>query len=303
MRADYAPCRRAGHCCPGVIMSAKFDGEGEEPMCLECADAEPCVFQRLAGRGRDASSTRAEVNIFGELNAAAAQGQVIHRTPEELGIARESKDEPRVPSWIKPPTDTGPGSVGRNVVDRAARKVQQAQLKEIGGELVLMPAGAVMGAEPLEGFIAERRKEGKAMPKNNGRIPEEIRLKILAELPGVSNGEVGRKYDVAEGTVWYIRNKAGIRSTAKPGTREGAGERHAVAVIPKAKPAARSVAIEPQRPGTAAALIGALDRLDAREEYISLQFAVPEVIAMLSGMSDEKRRAFMSAGIRAALLA
>jgi hypothetical protein len=280
MRADCAPCRRAGHFFPGVIMSAKFDGEGEEPMCLECADAEPCVFQRLAGRGRDASSTRAEVNIFGELNAAAAQGEVIHRTPEELGIAREIKDEPRAPSWIKPPTDTGPGSVGRNVVDRAARKVQQAQLKEIGGELVLMPAGAVMGAEPLEGFVAERRKEGEGM---QGRVVNREKCAHPGcEHPAVEGGK-------------YCSKKHAWKNSYVPAAQR-------VNIVKPTK-AIQHVAIEPQRPGTAAALIGALDRLDAREEYISLQFAVPEVIAMLSGMNDEKRRAFMSAGIRAALLA
>ncbi len=58
--------------------------------------------------------------------------------------------------------------------------------------------------------------------KAGGRIPEEIRTKIIAEPASMSSREVGEKYGVKEGSVWYIRSKAGVHSTASPGKRYSA---------------------------------------------------------------------------------
>jgi hypothetical protein len=61
--------------------------------------------------------------------------------------------------------------------------------------------------------------------KSGGRIPEEIRIKILAEPVSESNREIGEKYGIKEGAVWYIRNKAGIHSAAVGGPRKTATAR------------------------------------------------------------------------------
>ena len=47
---ECAPCRRKGHFCPALIWSAKFEGEGDEPMCFECADGEACAHERVVGQ-------------------------------------------------------------------------------------------------------------------------------------------------------------------------------------------------------------------------------------------------------------
>lgn len=117
---------------------------------------------------RPESSVSLELNGYGEIEFACDRpGPVIHRTPEELGIAREVKEvQPRGPSWFKPSPDFGRGSLARDVRRRAkpAKASVSADVEEplrvIGGEAVRMPVRAVMGAEPLDGFIAERASTG-----------------------------------------------------------------------------------------------------------------------------------------------
>ncbi len=259
------------------------------------------------------SSVSPSFDEFGELVFACdGPGPVIHRTPEELGIPRVVVDAPRTMSWTRPSSDTGPGSLGRNgqrqraratiagtmqqnresamrSVERintvskaaslAAKKMLEAELRVVGGEPVLMPPGATMGAEPLEGFIAERKKE-KAMqgvkPRPDGPKCAVEGCDLLAA--------VGRA---------YCSKKHGWKSSYVP-----AAKRNALAAPKKMQP----VEIEAERPGSAAALITALDKIDGREDRITLEFAVPEVVQILLELDDGKRRAFLSAGLRAALL-
>lgn len=147
------------------------------------------------------------------------------------------------------------------------------------------------------------------MPKNNGRIPDEIKVKILAEPVTESNGAVGRKYGVQEGTVWYIRKQAGIRSAAKMGRPSAGMAAKPVAPARNAAKAPRGamipVEIDPQRPGTAAALLGALERIEhGGERYaIQLNLSGAEIVEVICGLSAAQRAAFFSAGLRAAFLA
>jgi hypothetical protein len=66
----------------------------------------------------------------------------------------------------------------------------------------------------------------------------------------------------------------------------------------------QTVQIDPQRPGTAAALINALSKLDADAERVKVEIELTrvEVAQMLDRLGPQQRDAFLSAGLRAALL-
>ncbi|QNI34499.1 AsnC family protein [Alloacidobacterium dinghuense] len=57
------------------------------------------------------------------------------------------------------------------------------------------------------------------LEENVIRTTDDIKQKIIAADPSISNVELGRRLGVKDGTVFYIRKQHGIRSTAKPGTR------------------------------------------------------------------------------------
>ena len=115
-----------------------------------------------------------------------------------------------------------------------------------------------------------------------------------------ANGAVGRKYGVSDGAVWYIRNKAGLRSTATPGVRKAVSVRAMVPARPKHAEGVQSVQIEPRRPGTASALIDALDKVDG--EKLQIELTMGEVAQIVGRMDAARRNAFISAGLRAVLL-
>lgn len=275
---------------------------------------------------RPESSVSLEIDELGEIVFAADRsGPVIHRTPEELGIPRVVPDvlERKIPtmSWadgraLSPMRAAGVKRDRRPAMQTvkpakilSANEVRAREdiepLRVIGGEPVRMPADAVMGAEPLAEFIHERKKESRMR-----KISEETRAQILAEPTSMSNGAVGKKYGIAEGTVWYIRNKAGIRSTAKPGIQTGAATepKKAKALKPAAlttKPRmpGRLVEIDPERPGTASALIGALAKIDQANERVKVEMELTraELAKIVGGLTEEQQQAFLSAGLRAVL--
>ena len=291
MKADCAPCRRDGHLCPAALMSSKFDGEGlagdgeeMEPMCLDCADGDPCAFRRCAGQGRAESSVTPRVDDFGALEFPTEQGAVVHRTPEELGVAAVVRDVPRVASWMKPPADTGPGSAGRSIV---RKKVEVVIVSE---------------QRPLP---VMKLKEEKAMPvgKFGHKTPDEIRAKVLAEPLNLSATEVGKKYGLSCSSVWLMRKQAGLKGTARVGVHKSAAVKRAKAVEPRKTGQMIPVEIDPQRPGTASSLMGALAKIDQANEKITVSMEVTqaEIVRFVAGLTNDQRTAFMNAGVRAAL--
>ena len=65
----------------------------------------------------------------------------------------------------------------------------------------------------------------------------------------------------------------------------------------------QSVTIDPQRPGTASALIDALARRDAASAVtVRLEFTESEVAALIGKLSEAQRAAFLAAGVKAAIL-
>ena len=133
--SECGPCRRAGHYCPAALLAPRLEGEGDEPICLECADGELCVAVRCAGLVREESSAceLGAMNVFGDIDMPGNGGKVVHRTPEELGIPRTVVSDQ--------------GSVVRRAepslrdVERARRELGKAPLRTIQGVQVRMPAG------------------------------------------------------------------------------------------------------------------------------------------------------------------
>jgi hypothetical protein len=295
---ECAPCRRVGHRCPAVV----DDGEA---MCLDCLNERPCAALRCVGKVREESGVRLQAGDFGLVEFCNDVSEVIQRTPEELGLERVVVAQVSAPSWLG--RDARPAKrVERTEaqVEKLRAALGKVPLRVIGGEPVVMPADASMGAEPLEGFIAERRKQEESeMPRNYGRISEEIRKQILSEPVTESNSAVGRKYGVKEGTVWYLRNQAGIRSAAKPGFRKGAREHAMVPASPRPASVQQAIVVEPGRPGTASSLIDALAKIDGSEDKVSIELTMAEIGKILGNLGSANRAAFVSAGLRAALLA
>lgn len=256
---------------------------------------------------RPESSVSVGFDEFGELVFDGDKpGPVLHRTPEELGIPRELKDVPRVPSWFKPQRDTGPGSAGRSLaVRKVARKMQELRPRVIGGELVAMAAGAMMGAEPLGGFIAERREtRGVKVDRRQPAFTADQELQLVADAKTMNIDELAKKHSIKQWKVYAVLKAHGAKSVRKPmgtGARKGVKGRALVPAARRAAASARAVEIDPGRPGSASALIDALARAD--DERLEIGFTVREVATILGRLDGARRAAFLAAGIKAALLA
>jgi hypothetical protein len=244
---------------------------------------------------RPESSVSLEVNDFGELEFACDRpGPVRHLTPEQLVVPAVIVEVPRVPSWIRSPTDTGPGSVGRAVARKgvprrpeapqgldaaemeyidsrpirgaewdlmshtlavANRKAQAAHARVIGGEPVVMPAGATMGAEPLEGFIAERRKkEGNRMRG----------VKLSPDGPKCA--AEGCEFVASTGKKYCSKKHAWKNSYVPAGQRDKDAPKSSV----------QPVEIDPQRPGSASSLVNALAKIDAEQLQIKIDIQLTQ---------------------------
>lgn len=97
---------------------------------------------------------------------------------------REAGARPQVTTRVEEPRAAGV----------AARAIEEAVLRVVGGEPVRMPAQATMGAEPLDGFIGERKTErekesGMGVGKFGGATPEDVQRPIVVdpEQPGTAS--------------------------------------------------------------------------------------------------------------------
>lgn len=264
-------CLALGHRCQAQIFV-----EGV-PSCLPCADAEPCAAMKAAGAGREGSTVATRLNVFLEEEGAAAP-PVVHRTPEELGIARTVKDEPPPRPNISP--DFGPTRIsGPRRIKDVPRKTQTAFIR----------AGHMQSQQRPE--EAEKAMTVTSGRKQGERVPDETKKKILAEPAQASHADLARKYGVSDVTVRKIRLKGGVKPYVAVQRRRTAPQ--------------RSITIDPRAHGTAAALLGALDRGSAPTATVKIAFELnaAEAERLIGSLTGEQKNAFLSAGIRAALLA
>lgn len=137
------------------------------------------------------------------------------------------------------------------------------------------------------------------MPSWN-RLSEETKAAIAADAKTMTATQLAAKYKVGKSAIYRALAERKGKCVRDVMGRKG----HNTVLRRVALPTPRTVEIDldPQRDGSASALMSALDRID-RQESISLQFALPELVMILDRLSEEKRRAFLSAGLLAALLA
>jgi hypothetical protein len=164
----------------------------------------------------------------------------------------------------------------------------------VRGVAVRMSAHAVMGPEMLDELAEAGGRVEEAMPRGV-KIAEDVREKIVAEPASLGHADVAAKYGIPVTTVHGIRWRAGVvckrgRRSAKAGLSSGPVQR---------------VEIDPQRPGTAAALMRATDKVDAGQMRVKveLELSQAEIDRVLDRLGPGQRIAFLSAGLRAALLA
>ena len=244
---------------------------------------------------RPESSVSCDLDEWGELVFAGDRsGPVIHRTPEELGIPATVADvaEKKAPA---PFWEDGRGQGSRSAVSQArAHRDHKPTLQTIVGVQVRMAPFAVMGAEMIDGFAAEAAKKEEArMPKGKfgAKTPPEICEKILADSE-LTLKEAAAKYGVSISTVSLIRlcGRAGAKAAyAKPGRKP-------------ASTAPRAIEVDPERPGSAAALIKACEQVDAAATpAVRLELTLTEAEAIVARLDPLHKAAFLAAGLKAAL--
>jgi hypothetical protein len=275
-----------------VLFCDATDAEGAAlaelvPMCLPCADGEPCVVVRCNGAGRQVSATRIEQNVFGEVFDVGHVSAVIHRTPEELGIPREIPDVAPAPVI----RDIRPDWADERTMRRAVRPKMSAPRPEpviarVREEIDVEPPAPI--AEPIVEHeeeiaavevVCEEREQMSNDKKHFGRghrIPPEIRIKIAQEPDDLTLAQIARKYGVSEPTISKIRS--GPRSPVND------PEPVAMSIEPVRMP------VEIRKP-----LIDGLVR-------ITLELTPHEIGQIVAGLSPAQSASFVSAGLRAALL-
>ncbi len=265
MRVECAPCRRAGHLCPAAIQAPRLEGGGEEPMCLDCAEGRACVAERCAGRGREESSVSARLGVFGDLEFPGEETAVVHRTPEELGIAKTVPDIPELKSvslfW------------GDTIATGSMRAAGAKRDRRLTMQTIAPPARAVPAPVEAKREESETVKEG---------------IKCAFEGCDLLAYE-GRKYCTAKHA---YKNEKPARLIRKPPKKHQQNE-------------SRQVEIDAQRPGSATSLIEALAKVDAASERvkIEIQLSKEEINQVVDRLNPTQRLAFLSEGLRAALLA
>lgn len=256
---------------------------------------------------RPESSVSCALDEFGEPNFPnCGSGPVIRRTPEELGIPRTVKDAaaPRrrdlLPDRDPPPRGRGHSST---IGALRLRRDRPTPVRVVRGVQVRMPACSVMGAEMIDGFAAEAagKTEGEQVAGRAASAERDARM--LADMASMSVDQVAAKYGVSKATVYDVRYKARKAGRDVPGAvpevvANGGARRTA------RKPAAlaRTIDVDPQREGTASALLGSPPRACATVCAVSVELSAQEVSRIFARLNSAQQTAFVSAGLKAALL-
>jgi hypothetical protein len=272
--------------CPAAIYTALAEDGPEEPVCLDCADGEPCVAERCAGRTRESSGVSPSQDVYGEIVFAKDLAPVVTRTAEELGIARAVKDVPAetlLPYAVRPDWQD---KLPRRTV-KMDRPVKRPSV--ISGQLsATKKAGASVSAS------ASAKGEETEMPNWN-RVTDERKALILAgaELTAKACAE---KYGISPVTVAKIRHAGGQGRSARPYAKRTKAAAK--------KPETQLAEVDPGRKGSAASLLTALQKIDADRSrvHLSMEMTQAEIAGVLARLSEPQRQTFMSAGMKAVLL-
>ena len=284
------------------------------------------------GEGRMSEALRAESSVsvsldeFGQVTFAADRnGAVIHRTPEELGIPRVVEAAPRVRreelsmagvQYVRkiPSVEAPAARVKREELSPAGaehlhKMLRKAPLKRLYGEPVRMPAMATMGAEMLGQGVASQQvgeladqQVSEVETRRKMSTASELKALVMAEPMDMPVSEVMAKHGASKQQIYNWRYEARKKAGHIP-------EKKFAPKKPKATKLKSSglqrVEVDPQRPGTASSLPGALAKQDAAAERIKIEIelSVAEMAAIVGRLGGTQRQAFFTAGIRAALLA
>lgn len=202
------------------------------PLCLPCADDEPCVVERVP------AAPSAEFEEAGILDADIPVAPVVRRTPEDLGLSRVVVAA--APERQREQLDAARREAARRAGMRAAQKLHAAveqrrkrlartgrlsvravgerlDVRVIGGEAVRVSPGSVMAAEAIATEIAGGKEEAMPTP---GKLTEQQKQEIRNADPAVANSALARKYGVTLNSIWYQRNVATKRAVkGKPGPK------------------------------------------------------------------------------------
>lgn len=267
MRGECAPCRRAGHLCAAVTVGVWLERNGEELLCLDCANGQPCVVQRCAGQGREESSVRAMRSELGEIVFPGEEERVVHWTPEQLGLARTVPD---IPERVTLSLSWGVGAVKSSMSAARVKRDHRQTMRTI------VPVAHQVRTP------AETPEKDRTM-KTDGVECAFEGCKLMAYN--------GKKYCT---TSHGYKNKPAVKHKVD---------------MPKrcAKNAQQPVEIDAGRPGTASSLMNALSKVDAGADQVRVKIEIEltqgEIDTLLDRLSATQRIAFLSNGLRAALLA
>lgn len=266
---------------------------------------------------RPESSVAVALDAFGEpVFPNCGNGPVRHRTPEELGLPRVVPDAPaprRVldvrPDW------SGMRKVRRNVTMRErklkrdrprtmetlrapqtlrATETRPAPVVVRGGEEVVLPARAVMGAEMI-GLGPGKEEEARvAKSKMDSAALAELREKLVADSKNMPAAEVAKKHGVPVWRVhdarWQVRMRAGktARNSLNPS-------------LALARPVNGDA---PMDRGVAEAGFAALARLEAGRTPVEIRLCVTadELAAIAAKLNAEQRATALGAALKALLL-
>lgn len=302
-------CAARGHRCEAVIFCV-LDADGAElPVCMACADDEPCAAVKCAGQGRESSAVTIEQNVWGEVFDVGTVSDVVHRTPEELGVPRTVPDVSPAPEPRRGlSVDWGPArSRGTMSAKRVRKDVPAARpvpLRVIRGVEVRMPAEACMGAEMLEGFAQEAAGKGGEMAGAGGRraaLTEERKREIVEASDHEQNIVVAKRFGVNASTVSVLRVEAGRPLKPRGGqliVRKDAAKAQAAPV--------QLVAIGGQAAGgTADSLLSALAKQDAvaagGDAKVTLELTYTQLHELVRGLAPNQITKMIAAGLPVAL--
>jgi hypothetical protein len=273
-----------GHRCTATTR----DGDGR-PVCLDCANERPCVALRTEGATRDESSVCAALDVYGQLTFSGDAGEVIQRTPEELGIARTVAHEEPIqdirPEW---------GSSYRGPMSRA--RVTRDQVKPTAAPVV---RAAVPEAQ---------RPEPQMLEKEMGMRTIKVGVKCAAD--GCDGPAFDGKRYCSKKHGWKNvedRKRAAKDATTPRTDAEKPAKRGNVATPTVAT--TNAVPIQTTRmpqmplPGGEYALITELARVDRSNKAVPVEFTPTDVQRLIEKFNDAQRTAFVAAGLHAALLA
>jgi len=261
---ECVQCAERGHRCEAVLYASLVPGGRELPVCLPCADDEPCAVARCAGRGREVSAVSVERNVFGDVIDAIQSSEVVHRTPEELGVPREIAAPATRPHWVD---RTVP--LQREKRDPAPRSRTETR------------AGVEQSVKE-EKPVAKRHFGGRG-----AGIPEDVKRAIREAAPEVTGKELAAKYGISVASVWKIRAEVRGKTSYGPARAEMV----TLAVD------SRIPRDEQPQPGT---LAGATAQW-GEGECVVLEVTRAQMDAIVAGLSPRQVARMIAAGLPAAL--